>query len=70
MRIDWTPRAEADRVAIHDDIADDSSAKQWVWSIGCAAAYATCTFAREVRIVLEAGNDMIREIIGAPYRVI
>lgn len=71
MRIDWTPHAEADLIAIHEYIAADSPVNAMrVVNRLIGRVRQLRTFARSGRVVAELGEETIREVIEAPYRVI
>ena len=71
MRIDWTPYAQADLVAIHDYIAQDSPLEAMrVVNRLIGRVRQLRTFARSGRVVPEAQDDAVRELIQTPYRVI
>lgn len=71
MRIDWTPHAQADLIAIHDYIAQDSPLEAMrIANRLIGRVRQLRTFARSGRVVPEMENDAIRELIEAPYRVI
>jgi len=71
MRIDWTPYAQADLVAIHEYIAQDSplEATRMVNRL-IGRVRQLRTFAHSGRRVPEAQDAEVRELIQTPYRVI
>ncbi len=71
MRIDWSPQAQADLIAIHDYIAEDSpvNAVRMVNRL-IGRVRQLRVFARSGRRVPELDAETMREVIEAPYRVI